>query len=217
MEVKRLLPREKADRYGISSLKDEELLALLVNTGNRKEDVMALSKRLLKENGGLKGVASCDKNALSIYGIKNAKAYRILACFEIEKRMPLVESKELNTLEEAIEVARKYFYCEEVETVLFFGLSRKHRLLKTMTFTNKVADAVMFDLEKVIVSFKSAFVRGVIVFHNHPSGQIQPSRKDLEELTLIRAQMKNEGLLLLDSVILGEKGNYFSFYQNHLL
>lgn len=218
MEVKeKLLPREKADRYGIASLTDVELVALLVNTGNRKEDVLSLSRRLLSDVGGLNGLAKAEKKTLSIYGIKHAKAYRILACFEIEKRLPLEEKKRIHTIEEAIHEASKYFHDLESESCLFFGLSRNHRLLRALYYSEKEEDKVSYVLPEIIEEFRKSKVRFALIFHNHPSGREEPSKQDIMETETLQNRLKEEGIVLLDSIILTERGSYFSFRKNRLI
>ena len=91
---KELLPREKLIQFGVDRLNDEDLLAIMLGSGNKDEDVFSLSKRLINEYGFAHLFQMSYIELASIKGIKQAKATKLISLFEIAKRISRLEYKE---------------------------------------------------------------------------------------------------------------------------
>lgn len=95
-------PREKALTEGLYSLSEEELLALIIETGSRKEDVMTLSRRLLIEGGSFCELLFANEARIHSYGIGKVKRLRLQTCLEVLRRYSLSIIFEINSLRECL-------------------------------------------------------------------------------------------------------------------
>ena len=168
-------PVEKLLQFGVESLSNEELLAILLRTGTKGENVIALSKRLLIELDGLDGLLNVSfEEASKIKGIKKVKACQIIAMMELFNRFKTLKSQKENL---------KISSPKDVSTLLINEMSNfkqevfKLILLNTKNIIIGTKDVFKGTLNSSIVHprevFKEAVQRGsanIIVCHNHPSG-----------------------------------------------
>ena len=204
-------PRERLDRLGPQALKSEELLAILLRTGTTREDVLAISQRLLRDHGGVRGLGSADAVTIaSTYGVGHAKATTILAAFELGRRLrldggddrPLVSSPEhiAALLHDEMQTLPQ----EELRLIV---LDTKHRVLATPTLYRGTISGAPGRLAEV---YRDAVRRGAskpAMVHNHPSGDPTPSRADV---TFTREAVEAGALLeieLIDHVVFGHGPN----------
>ena len=209
------LPRERAIKYGFDTLSDADLIAILLRTGSKKENVKELALKILKEMNDLKGLQNSRLSKLaSIDGVGKVKAITILSALELGKRLNKEETKQLIKIKESVDVYN-YFRSElENETqekfmVLF--LNNQNDLLASKVMFIGIANQSLVEPKEI---FKEAMLYNasrIIVLHNHPSGNPSPSKEDY----LITDRIKKSGqllnIILLDHLIIG-KNNYFSFY-----
>ena len=213
-------PREKTILKGIESLSDAELLALLIGAGTRKNSAVEVAKNLL---------ATCDNNLFQLgkftmkeymqtEGIGTARAVTLLAGMELGRRrekMPLIKASIRSSAEAAHYLqSRLKDRLTEVFAVAFLNRANKVNHLEIISeggITGTVADP------RVI--FKKALAYNavnLILCHNHPSGNLRPSRAD-EELTFkLREAARFLDMQVLDHVIVSDEG-YFSFADEGLL
>ena len=199
-------PREKALTYGIETLNNVELLALILRTGHKNESVIQLSQRLLTEIGGFANLSTVTyADLIALKGIKQAKAIEILSIIEIAKRLKAVSSIEKPLL-------NPYDIFERVHNQLMF-LKQEHFLLLCLDNKNKVIkEKTIFigSLNMSVVTPREVFKEAIaissakiVLVHNHPSGDALPSEEDL----LMTEQFQKLGQMMsievIDHIVIG--------------
>lgn len=211
-------PRERLLKYGKENLSNEELLAVILKSGSRTQSVKDLSQELLKEFNGLENIKDANLEQLKkIKGIGEAQALTILSLIELGKRIYLNNdfSKKtiLNSSQKIYEYMKyelegkmqEYFYC--------LYLNQKKELIeRKLLFMGTVNKSLVHPREV----FKNAYLcsaSGIICIHNHPSGDITPSREDIR-LTNSLVELGNmNGIPIIDHIIIGNN-KYYSFYED---
>lgn len=175
-------PREKAKSYGIEVLTNIELLALILRTGNKNENVIELSGRLLSEIGGISKLNNVNYSVLtSLKGIKQAKAIEIMAVIELSKRMSSSSSEDYRITEpyDVYKYLKKIMYFKQ-EHFIVLCLDNANRIIKEKTvFVGSLNMSLVTPREvfKEAISMNSA---KIALIHNHPSGNAEPSYEDRE-------------------------------------
>lgn len=205
------LPRERLMKQGVQALKNEELIALLLHTGNKNQDVYELSKHVLSTLVSLKDLQTIHVHTLMrISGIKEAKATTIIAAIELGRRLTMHQQKEV-LIHEPKDVYHLLYpeigHLNE-EQVYGLYLNTKGILIdKVMVFKGSLNHSVIHPREL----FKHAIHLGaaaVIFAHNHPTGDVMPSKADIEatqDLMHIGDLLK---IQVLDHIIIGQKSCY---------
>ena len=177
-------PRERMEQYGPEAMSTVELLAILLRVGSRGESAIRLAERLLAEFGGLVGMAKARIPQLSAPpGMGLAKAAQIKAAFELGKRLassvegprPLIR----NASDAAALMMEELRYREQ-ECLAAILLDARNQVTRTLVLTIGTLTGSPAHPREV---FKEALAHGcasLIVCHNHPSGDPEPSRQDLE-------------------------------------
>lgn len=209
-------PREKLDRLGTGGLGDNELVAIVIGHGSRRQSALDVANALLAAAAGLHGLTRLTLDDLTrIDGIGRAQASRILAAVELGRRT-LTQSPgdrvQLNTPRATAEYLMPMYGARSVEQFGVVLLDTKHRVLKTAVLSVGTLDASVVHPREVFREAASGGAAAVLLFHNHPSGDPTPSPDDAA-LThrLVRAG-DIMGITVLDHVILGE-ARYFSFRE----
>ena len=211
-----LMPREKAIIYGIESLYDEELLALLLHTGNKEESVIALAKRLLETIEGIQNLTNVDYYQLiKIKGIKKAKAITVLATIEIAKRM-LSSQQEKIILSSPIDIYNfmlKDIIFEKQEKVYLICCNTKLEVIKKKLMFIGSSDCSMVSMVEI---FKESLVcnsKRIILVHNHPSNNPTPSSQDKMITKQLKTMAKTLEIEVIDHIIMCH-GRFYSFASN---
>jgi DNA repair protein RadC len=204
-----LKPRERLHRYGPEVLSNKEILAILLRTGSKGENVLELAERILVETGGVRGLAGLSLPELErVYGIGPAKAAQVKAAFELGRRSagadPLLRPV-INCPADAAGLVM-----EEMR-----NLDREHFRIMYLSTRNNVlgiSPVSVGSLNSSIVHprecFKEAIRRNantIILLHNHPSGDPTPSREDIDITQRLAESGKILGIEVLDHVIIGDK------------
>lgn len=214
-------PIEKLLQFGVESLSNEELLAILLRTGTKGENVIALSRRLLIELDGLDGLLNVSfEKASKIKGIKKVKACQIISMMELCNRIRTLKSKKENL---------KICSPKDVSSLLINEMSNlkqevfKLILLNTKNVVIGTKDVFKGTLNSSIVHprevFKEAIQRGsanIIVCHNHPSGDPSPSKEDIDITLRLKECGKIMGIELLDHIIIGNN-KYISLKEKGII
>ncbi len=213
-------PRERMRQYGVEGLSDAELLAILLRTGVKGKDVLALSRDLLARFGGFRGLLSAEwKHLDGVSGLGNAKIASLIATIEISRRHLKEEIIGKNYCRDPRSVM-DYLYASmrdrgtEVFKVLY--LDKANRIIAEENLFEGTIDETAVHPREVL---KSAFDRratGIILIHNHPSGRVQPSREDQELTRKLQSVCTPVGIKILDHLIVGDN-QYFSFSEQNLL
>ncbi len=211
-------PREKAIKYGIKSLSNCELLAIILRTGAKEKNALSLSHELLNELNSLSDLKEISMPELTaLYGIGQAKAITILACVELGYRIATERSTE-QTFESAAEVydymkVRLHGLKEEVLFAIY--LNAKGKLVSIKELTRGNLNSTIIDGRLV---FKWAYkfsTPAIILVHNHPSGDATPSLQDLKYTEIIIKQAKIAGFVIIDHIIIGN--GYYSMKKSEKL
>lgn len=215
-----MLPREKAINYGISSLNNSELLALVIKSAYKQKNVIDLSNDIIEYASGFDNLLSLSyEELISIKGIKKAKALEILAILEIAKRLSKVDyikEDNLNNPSKIVDWIRFNIGFKNKEEFYVIYLNAAGKVIKSeVLFVGcKNSSVVGIDevMRRAILLKSSAFV----VCHNHPSGNVTPSFADKKITKDIKEAGELLSIKLLDHIIVS-KDSYFSFLKEGLL
>ncbi len=208
-------PREKMIKKGAFSLTDSELLAIMLGSGTKDESILDLSTRVLSEYS-LKTLFNLNyKDLIKIKGIKEAKATKLLATFEIARRAMEDKTKGviLNSAEDVFNYV-KYEYSlltEEVLTVIY--VSSSLQVIGKEKFTSRTVSSVEVPYRDVLNSALNKNATGIFLVHNHPGGDISPSRADLHVVDELSDILKPLNMHLFDSIIISDN-KYFSIAES---
>ncbi len=204
-------PREKASLYGIASLSDPELLAILIQTGTHEKDAIQLSYELINKRKGLYGLSQSGIDECKIKGIGPAKALKVLAAFEIGKRA-LDQAKFQDALTENESFIYK-FTCDiayqNIEYIKLVCLDKNHRLIKDEIIAKGREDNAEVEVRTIMNAAAKNMCKYIYLFHNHPSGDSQPSSADVMATQILKTSLAILGVKLIDHIIVSGN-NYYS-------
>ncbi|MGN0151520.1 MAG: DNA repair protein RadC [Wujia sp.] len=216
-------PYEKAVSQGVSSLSDAELLAVIIRNGTKNLSSIDLSNKILNTHYFHKGLAGLNyinrEDLCHIKGIGDAKATQILAVAELAKRMNNTRlKKELNfnnpdTI--ALYYMEKCKYLSK-ERMYLMLLSSSHMLIKELLLSEGTINAALFSPREIFIEALRYEAVNIILVHNHPSGNPEPSEADI----LATRKIYDAGLLmdihLSDHIIVGN-GCYVSMMERGII
>ena len=208
-------PRERLIKNGASTLSDSELLAIILRTGSKQENVINLSQRILKEYN-IKQLSQINLTQLmKVHGIKESKAAQIAACFEIARRLESFNDEDKQKINSPEDVYRRiYPKMREQKKELFIELclDTKNQVIKEETISVGSLNANIVHPREVFKLALAESAAHIIVAHNHPSGDPTPSREDIEITKKLVDTGTIMGITLLDHVIIGD-GRHFSMKE----
>jgi DNA repair protein RadC len=204
-------PRERLARLGPAALSSEELLALLLVSGSRGESALDRARRVLATHGGLSGLAALSGAELSRErGIKGARAAAIAAALEIGRRLA-AETLAGRDLFNEPALVKDYLRrargegTQERTGALY--LNARNRLLRDdPEIYRGTLDRAVVEPREILKRALLANAAGVILYHNHPSGDLAPSREDREFTLRLASAAESVGLRLLDHIVVGSGG-----------
>ncbi len=214
-------PREKMLARGASALSDTELLALLLRTGLAGKGVLALAQELVDTFGGLAGLLHTDARALGrIKGLGGtAKRSQLVAVLELARRAMAEQLRAREALESPGAVMQ-YLQLHlahrghEVFAVLFLDAQHRMVAMEEM-FRGTLSETSVYPREVVVRALHHR-AAAVVLAHNHPSGQVRPSRADESLTQALRAALRLVDVRVLDHVIVGP-GQALSMAQQGLM
>jgi DNA repair protein RadC len=203
-------PREKLLRNGASALSDQELLAILLGKGTPGTDVMTLAGKLAKviDEQGLDVRA---EDLTSFPGVGDAKATLILAAIEFARRRIKPEGVKIETPADLLPHVRHYADRKQ-EHFLCATINGANEILNIRVVSMGLIDRTPVHPREVFADALSDRASAVIVAHNHPSGDLEPSPSDINITTQLKAAGSIVGIELLDHIIFNRTG-YFSFLE----
>ena len=212
-------PREKAFHHGIESLNNIELIALVLRTGNKQESAIELAQRVINEIGGFRYLHDINYYQLiQIKGIKQAKAIEVLAIIEIAKRLDKqpVAMSAIKEPRDGYELLKNQLMFEQQEKVIVLCLNSRLEVIKEKTvFIGGNNISIISGREL----FKEALICGsnrVMVVHNHPSGNPEPSIEDIEATERLYSMAKELDIDVVDHLIIG-RSRFYSFASNKII
>ena len=214
-------PRERLINFGAESLSNEELLSILLKTGTKDVSVKELASTILNKIGEINKLNEINYHILSsIPGVGSAKACTLLAVVELSKRITRKNASLNNVIIKSADIAFDYFQYifkdQKQEYFYVIYLDNKKRVIENkLLFKGTLNQSIVHPREV----FKSAFIlsaSSIICVHNHPSGNVEPSKEDInltKRLSEIGILM---GIKVVDHLIISDD-NYFSFLENNLI
>ena len=205
-------PRERMEKQGVSVLSDAELLAVILKTGNKDENVIDMSNRLISKYG-IDKLSYCSlKELQEIKGIGKAKASQILALFEFNKRHNLAKQngKPIRSAKDVFNYISPKVNNLDRECFTVLHLDTKNRVLKEEIVSIGTLNSAIIHPRELFKSAIKESANSIILAHNHPSGDPAPSKEDKEITAQIMKAGKLLGIEILDHVIIG-KGEFYSF------
>lgn len=213
-------PRERLARLGPEALKDAELIAILFRSGSRKEGAVALAERVVKSFKDLRGLARASLEEIqAIHGIGQVKAIELKAAMELGKRLSQLHRWEQpkikcpKDLYQLLITDSKEYETERFRAVL---LNTKNQVLKVVEVSHGSADGTMAAPRDVFRQAVREGATNVMVAHNHPSGDPEPSRADIELTQRLVEAGRLIGITVLDHIVMGD-GRYVSFAERQML
>lgn len=205
------LPRERMESQGSQALSDSELLAILLKTGTKGENILSLSQKLVAF--GLSELGKQSLNELQKFrGVGKAKASQILALFELIKRYQISK-----TFGKPITCAKDVFnYCKPLvsekdrEVFLALYLDTKNKVIKHEVISIGTLNSSLVHPREVFKSAIKESASSIIFVHNHPSGDVTPSKEDKTITNTLFKAGEFLSINVLDHVIIG-RDEWFSF------
>ena len=201
-------PRERLIKHGPKTLSNAELLAIVLRQGSKKENVIELAHRLL-QNYQLTSFSKRNITTLKkLSGIGEAKACQLVACFELGKRLSAFNKEKKVQINSAKDVAK--LLLPEMSTLkqeYFKGIyldARKCLIKEETIFIGTLNTSVVHPREVFEPALREG-AAGIIVVHNHPSGDPTPSDEDLEVTKQLIEAGTVLGINVLDHIIIGDK------------
>ncbi len=215
-----LLPRERLFQLGPEMLSNKEILAILLRTGMKGENVLDFAERLLTEAGGLAGLARMSVHDLTqLHGLGSAKASELKAALELGRRSVSADPMTRTVVNSPQDIA--HLVMEEMRF-----LDREHFRIVSLSTKNHVLGISSISIGSLNSSlvhprecFKEAIRRNsnaIILLHNHPSGDPTPSREDIDVTRRLADGGKILGIEVLDHVIIGDN-RYISLKERGIL
>ncbi|WP_070109417.1 RadC family protein [Clostridium acetireducens] len=213
-------PRERLLKYGPEVLSNSELLAIILRTGTKKENIISLSGRILKKAGGINGLFNLTaEEFMKIDGIGRSKACQLLAVAEMSKRFHSYKS------------GNEYKICSPKDAANYVMQEMRHLkqeilrviMLNTKNVIIKVKDVSLGSINSSIVHPREVFCEAIknnsvsiIICHNHPSGNPKPSGEDINVTNRLIECGKIIGIQLIDHIIIGD-GIYISLKEKGIV
>ncbi|MBU1205652.1 MAG: DNA repair protein RadC [bacterium] len=213
-------PRERLQRFGPEALSAQELLALVIGRGIPKKSVLNIAQELLARFGNIKAISQATIEELSeIKGIGLAKAAQIKACFELGRREdlePEFKNYDIKDPEAVVKAIRTSIKDKAKEHFKLILLNPRNKIIGISTISIGTLNASLVHPREV---FKDAIVHSaasVVLAHNHPSGDPEPSEDDLKITKKLVDSGKILGIEVIDHIIIG-KNNFCSFKERGLI
>jgi DNA repair protein RadC len=214
-------PREKLIIKGTSSLSDAELLGILISSGTKDKSAVDLGRELLgMVDNNLNALGKLDISELKkLHGIGPARAVTIAAALELGRRRKLTDVpvvQQIKCSKDVADIFQPVLSDLRHEEFWILFLNRSNKVISRMKLSQGGVSGTVTDVRMVMKKAIESLASGIIVCHNHPSGNLNPSESDSK----ITQKIKEAGTLmdiqLLDHLIISEK-DYYSFADNGLL
>jgi DNA repair protein RadC len=214
-------PREKMVLKGKQALSDAELLAILIGSGSREHSAVELCKILLQRvNNNLNDLARCSLDDLQkLKGIGEAKAITIAAALELGRRRKpenMDEKPLIKTSKDAADILQPILADEVIEQFYLLHLNRANKLLKTEGISVGGVSGTVVDAKIIFKKALDAGAVGIILCHNHPSGNLKPSEADIHLTKKLVAAGKLIDIAVIDHLIVANTG-WYSFKDEGMM
>lgn len=214
-------PRERLIKYGVENLSNEELIAIILKTGSKKNSVKELANNILCKVKDIRELKNMRiNNLIDIEGIGKVKAIELLSAIELGRRVyESNDYKEMISLVEPKYIVNYFNYLfkdEKQECFYVIYLDSKNKYIDKKMICKGILNKSLVHPRDI---FKEAYLLSACSFiciHNHPSGDSTPSKEDMEITRHLKEIGNLHGINLIDHIIIGNN-NYYSFYEDNNL
>lgn len=214
-------PREKLRDKGKASLSDAELVAILIGSGNREESAVALCKRILAstENNLSELGKLSIKQLMQFKGIGEAKAISIIAALELGRRrrgVEALERKKITSSKSVFEFLQPVIGELPHEEFWIVYLNNSNKVIQKNQLSKGGITGTLVDVRLVLKTALEVGAVGLVLAHNHPSGNLKPSQADKQLTQKLKTAAESLDIKVLDHLIVTENA-YFSFADENIL
>lgn len=214
-------PREKMMSKGVASLSDAELMAILIGSGTKNETAVGIAQRILSSaNNNLNELGKFSlKDLTKIKGIGQAKGITIMAALELGRRRKTSEAinrKQITSSNDVIELFQPLLADLPHEEFWVLLLNRANKIIERVRISEGGFTATIVDIRKIMRTALDHQAIGIVLCHNHPSGNNNPSDDDQRITQKLKQAASTLDITLLDHVIITDQ-KCFSFADNNLL
>lgn len=204
-------PREKIHSKGSEALSDIELMAIILGNGIRGHDVMSVANRVVKKLDKANGKIT-PVELLQVEGIGLAKATMVAAAFEFFRRRIRPEGVKISFPSDIFPLVQHYADRKQ-EHFICISLNGAHEVITSRVVSLGLVNKAQVHPREVYADPITDRASAIIVAHNHPSGNLSPSREDKEVTVQLKSAGETLGIKLLDHVIFNQK-EYYSFLEH---
>ena len=212
-------PRERLKKFGVEALSTQELLALILKTGAKGESIMVTATKLLSKFGNIKRLSEASlEELMEVQGIGLAKASQIKASFELARRKD-ADTEKKTTIKSSDDVAKlikPLLKDKKKEHFLVLSLDSRNHIINISDISIGTLNASLVHPREVFKEAIQSLAASVILVHNHPSCEAEPSEGDLEVTKKLVETGKIIGIEVLDHIIIAGN-NLFSFKGKGLI
>jgi DNA repair protein RadC len=209
-------PREKLIRYGPEKLSNSELLAIILGSGTKERNVIELANKILKKFSADE-LPNLTFNDLKNYpGLGPAKACEIIACFELGKRLLKGKRTKIYLTPKDVWDELKDLHNHKKEHFVIFYLDTRNQEIKREIISVGSLNANLVHPREVFEPAVRNLAAQIILAHNHPSGDPEPSEDDLEITKRLVESGKILGIEIIDHIIVAKNG-FISFKERRLI
>ena len=209
-------PREKLEKYGPEKLSSSELLAILLRTGGKGINVVEMSRKILRKFSGGGLTKASFKELKNTFGLGTVKACEIVACFELGRRFLQNKKSQIYLTPKDIWNELKDVRNNKKEHFVIFFLDARNQEIKREIISVGSLNANLVHPREVFEPAVRYLAAQVILAHNHPSGDSEPSEDDLEITKRLTEAGKILGIDIVDHIIVTQNG-FLSFKQKKLI
>jgi DNA repair protein RadC len=212
-------PREKMLLKGVSALSDAELLAILIGSGNKNETAVELSQRILHStNNNLNSLGKLEIQDLikNFNGIGEAKAITIIAALELGRRRKLTESEkqlQIFSSKEVFDIFQPMLGDLKHEESWILLMNRYNKVIKKVQVSKGGITGTVVDIRMIIKEAIENLATNLILIHNHPSGNPNPSMEDDQITFRLKEACNLLDINLADHIIICD--NYYHSYRDN--
>lgn len=204
-------PYEKLELYGVKKLSDAELLAIIIKTGTKEDSAVQIAQKILRlENlkGDIHLLSNLEiENFMQIKGIGKVKAIQLKAVCELAVRMSRPTNYQAIIIRKPEDIAKllmqelRYEKREIVKVVL---LNIANKIVKMVDIAIGSSNYSLVNIRDILSEAIKINVPKIILIHNHPSGEVKPSKEDIELTKRLIEASELMGIELLDHIIIGD-------------
>ena len=212
------MPRERMLQYGVENLSNSDLISIVLRSGIKDTSVKDIANNILNQVGNINNLSNIGIRELSnIHGVGSVKAQTLMAAIELGKRVynqEITLKMKLNTVGKVHEMFKSYFLNLKQEKFMAIYLDTKKCLISYKILFVGTIDSTTIHPREVFNEALKVHASSIIVMHNHPSGDLSPSKNDKIVTNHLIESGKIIGIPLIDHIITnGER--YFSFSDEY--